>query len=183
VFPPDGKKVVTSGEVAVRIWDADSGKELRLLRQEEWEPKVLNSALFSDSGEPKFGLATFSPDGTKILAVCRGIFRIWDAESGKELQRSEGYGFGGPGDFAAFTPDGKKIVTTVYPLTWTPTTEGYTTSNGGWYRATPPPPEQPVQHEPQNWLQGIDKDAIRLDAMGSPFSGQSEHINELEEQP
>jgi len=73
-FSPDGKKVVTSGaDLTIRIWDAESGKELL-----KWEAPGQSAA--------------FSLDG-KIIAVCgsrpsqAAYIRIWDVESGKELQR------------------------------------------------------------------------------------------------
>jgi len=65
VFSPDGKKVATSSQDSTaRVWDAETGKELR---------KFDASSLF----------VSFSPDGKKI-SVSTGIF---DVESGKELQR------------------------------------------------------------------------------------------------
>ena len=54
--------------------------------------------------------AAFSPDGKKVVTACRdGIARIWDAESGKELQRLTGHA--GWVNSAAFSPDGDKVVT------------------------------------------------------------------------
>ena len=54
--------------------------------------------------------ATFSPDGKKVItASCDKTARIWDSETGRELQKlgrhkRDVY-------FAAFSPDGKKVVT------------------------------------------------------------------------
>jgi len=51
--------------------------------------------------------ASFSPDGKKIATTSYdSTVRIWDAESGKKLQKLTG-----GARSAAFSPDGKKIVT------------------------------------------------------------------------
>ena len=64
-FSPDGKKVMTTGnlfdDTLVRIWNIESGKELR-------------SLAFGS------GNAAFSPDGKKILTVGNGTAHIWDLE-------------------------------------------------------------------------------------------------------
>jgi len=55
--------------------------------------------------------AAFSPDGKKIVTISMGdnTARIWDADSGKELQRLEGDAY----QLLAvgFSPDGKRLVT------------------------------------------------------------------------
>lgn len=83
-FSPDGKRIITiEKDKAVRLWDADSGKELKNL---------------FELTEPVFGVF-FLPDGKKIVTVGMDdtldtwtarkniILRIWDADSGKELQQ------------------------------------------------------------------------------------------------
>jgi len=113
-FSPDGKKVVTaSKDKTARIWDAESGKELRKL---EGHTDEVNSA-------------SFSPDGKKIVtASWDGTARIWDAELGKELKKFSGrdsilsiirehplvlisgYEEQKSIRFASFSPDGNEIV-------------------------------------------------------------------------
>jgi len=66
VFSPDGTKVVTAGgDGFVRIWDAETGKELKALEKHAGSP---NSA-------------AFSPDGKRIITSNNNVARIWDANS------------------------------------------------------------------------------------------------------
>jgi hypothetical protein len=94
-FSPDGKQVVTAGRDGIaRIWDAESGIELR---------RFTGHAGWINS-------AAFSPDGKKIVTGSGdGTVRIWDAESGMELRQLTGHA--GTVNFATFSPDGKKVVT------------------------------------------------------------------------
>ena len=81
-FSPDSKQVVTVGaDYTIRIWDADSGKELRrwdLTRHDGFHPF---STLFSSDGKKIVALDGITKE--KITA------RIWDVESGKELPKLE----------------------------------------------------------------------------------------------
>ena len=71
-FSPDGKRIVTaSWDKTVRLWDAESGKQI---------------------GEPLTGhtgpvrSAAFSPDGKRIVTASEDrTARLWDAESGKQI--------------------------------------------------------------------------------------------------
>ena len=137
LFSPDAKKVITSGlDGTVRLWDVETGWELRKL--EEHTGKTISVALSPDgkrivtanvdkiarirsvdSGEELHKLeahtdtvlfANFSPDGKKIVtASADKTSRIWDVESGKELQKLEGHT--NAVHYATFSTDGKKIAT------------------------------------------------------------------------
>ena len=103
-FSPDGKKIVTGSEDStVRIWNTESGKELRKM-------VGLGGIVYS---------VAFSPDGKKIVTGSGhkdSSVRIWDAELGRELKNFKtGYAFS-----VAFSPDGKRIVTGGVPIasTW-----------------------------------------------------------------
>ena len=109
VFSPDGKKFATAHRDGIaRIWDAESTEVILELRGHVgWNISVDSVA--------------FSPDGTKIVTSAANDYtaRIWDAGSGKELQRLEGY-TNVPTDrayplidfyYAMFSRDGKNVLT------------------------------------------------------------------------
>ena len=105
----DGKKVVTKESTTdggstpppnIVLREADSGRELHLL---------------VPSGETIHTFAAFSPDSKKIVMVFgwRGsnssTAQVWNAESGKLLHTLSHVGNASD---AAFSPDGKTIITT-----------------------------------------------------------------------
>jgi len=139
VWSHDGKRVGTVGmDGTVRVWNAETGKELRKLKA---DTMGTSSVSFSLTGEtiaminPLPERAAFIqiwdvesgkelqrsldyaskslfdvfPHLTKKLATGHVTVRIWDADSGKELQQIGGRTEGG--GFSIFSPDGKKIVT------------------------------------------------------------------------
>jgi WD40 repeat protein len=92
-FSPDGQKVITrSDDGTTSIRDTESGKEIYKLK---WDTDF-------------FGTIIFSPDGQKIvtgrLELKDHSIGIWDADTGKELQKFEGA-------YGRFSPDKTKFVT------------------------------------------------------------------------
>jgi len=173
-FSPDGKKVVTASTGytenehsiclvgSVRIWDVESGKELRNFTFADYvgdatfspggkkiativgmeiiglERNFIARIFDIESGSANFGrelrtlagaedFVMFSLDGTKIITGGEGHTAVvWDAESGKELQRLQGnpdsradvgnyfvslVSYDPKVSSATFSPDGKRVVT------------------------------------------------------------------------
>jgi WD40 repeat protein len=94
-FSPDGTKILTSSDdTNARIWNAATGKPLKVLVASN----TLNDAAFSPSGAE---VVTASEDGKAV---------IWDAASGSPVLTLREPG-GAPMLSAAFSPDGAEVVT------------------------------------------------------------------------
>jgi WD40 repeat protein len=94
---PDGKRLVTAaGDGILRLWDLETGKEVRRL-----------------TGGPRGQVlrAAFSPDGTKLATVGwdRGV-GLWDLTSGRDLSGGDDTRRGAVLALA-LSPDGKRLAT------------------------------------------------------------------------
>ncbi|MGA9770538.1 MAG: caspase family protein [Blastocatellia bacterium] len=128
-----GRMVLTAGDQTARLWDAETGKEIRTFRGHS---KTIVSAVFSPDEqliltagyddtarlwdastgreirkfeEPLFDVksAAFSPDGRWILARCLNDARLLDRETGREIRRFQAPGL----NSVAISADGKLILT------------------------------------------------------------------------
>jgi WD40 repeat protein/tRNA A-37 threonylcarbamoyl transferase component Bud32 len=136
-FSPDGARVVTASyDKTVRIWDAATGREIRLPIA---NADGVTSAAFSPDGRrfvtgsvdmsarvwdavtgqamtvlmghaDRLTTAVFSPDGLLVLTASRDkTARVWDALTGRQIMVMSGHAEGV--NSAAFSPDGRSVVT------------------------------------------------------------------------
>jgi len=122
LFSPDGSKIAThDSDETVRIWDVQSGRELRKLEGEtgDFLSDGKKFATLSGDNIPIWEVSTgkklatikgeinilFSPDGKKMVTHedQRDILWVWDSDSGKKLFESRGVPY-------AFSPDSKRLV-------------------------------------------------------------------------
>ena len=137
-FFPDGKRLITaSGDGTARIWDADAGKELLVLKTDHFNNSLAlskdgkrvavgsgNTKLTiwdADAGKEAFLLdigysaerAAFAPDGS-LVAVCSGgvnDITLWDGAGGASKGAIVVRGSGNVTSNLIFSPDGKWLVT------------------------------------------------------------------------
>ncbi len=87
-WSPDGRQVASSGEDCVlKIWDPDSGKEIRTLR--------------GHSGKVRW--LAWSTDGRQLASAGEDSIKVWNVSTGKELRTLAGHS--GAITSAAWSPD------------------------------------------------------------------------------
>jgi len=101
-YSPDGGSIVAgSSGNEVREWDAATGRQLLSFEAAQGAParNVLETRV----------AVVFSPDGTKLLTGAKMLAQLWDARTGRELQRFVGHTY--PIRSVAFSPDGRRVLT------------------------------------------------------------------------
>lgn len=137
-FFPDGRRVLTSSERGLAVFDLESGRELerfgaawtlavaispdgqRLAWEESdgtlrlWDAAAMRELASSGGGTRRRGLKAgcrFSPEGSRLVAVTAdNSLRTWDARDGASLALLSGHARDILG--FAFTADGSRIATT-----------------------------------------------------------------------
>jgi WD40 repeat protein len=138
VFSNDGRQILTGDKNGqVEVWNASTGHKMRVLGKPgpavndvEFNKSGSKFVTASDSGVvtvwnarsyrqvrsinacPSPSTASFSPDGSKIVVACgNGGAPVFATATGQQLTVLEGANVGEVNS-AAFSPDGKSIVTT-----------------------------------------------------------------------
>jgi WD40 repeat protein len=100
----DGKRLLGSGTNGVWLWDTGTGKELLKVPASSWDRDDGYRG-----GRDSRVRAALAPDG-KTVAVATGVgFRLWDADTGKEVTAAGGH-FDGIASIA-FAPAGDQVLT------------------------------------------------------------------------
>jgi WD40 repeat protein len=96
---PDGRRVATaSKDQSIRVWDTETGRELRILKGKIWAWTRT---------------VAFSPDGRRIVTGAEDFDpRVYDTETGEELLALKGHA--APITTVAFSPDGRRIASAGY---------------------------------------------------------------------
>ncbi|MDR1174301.1 MAG: WD40 repeat domain-containing protein [Treponema sp.] len=93
-YSPDGRRIATgSKDNTVKIWDVESGREIRTLSGHTNSVRA----------------AGYSPDGRRIVSGSLDTSaKIWNAETGQEIRTLSGHSGGIRS--VAYSPDGRRIV-------------------------------------------------------------------------
>src|SRR5205085_8416291 len=97
-YSPDGKRLATASGDTVKIWDAQTGKE------------IVSIPWFAEGFSPGVLGVAFSPDGNRLAGArpgSKGEVKIWDAQTGQELLSIEKQF--PPSQAVAFSPDGARV--------------------------------------------------------------------------
>ncbi|MEA2205462.1 MAG: hypothetical protein QOE77_2238 [Blastocatellia bacterium] len=125
-FSPTNPNIIVTGsdDGSVRVWD--TAKSEQVLAKPRGQSSTVSSAAFSPHFDP-------NPDAQHnsyvVLSGYDGMLRIWDAHNGVTLT-PQSYAHYARISYAAFSPDGKSIVTTSVDKTakvWNLTETGLTT--------------------------------------------------------
>jgi RNA polymerase sigma factor (sigma-70 family) len=108
-FTPDGSSLASTGwDHAVRLWDAATGRQVRLFTAEAGQGDPYNASRW-------FSCVAFSPDGRRLACGEHAAnwpsstLRVWDTASGKLVCKVPGKQDGIPS--VAFGRDGKVLAT------------------------------------------------------------------------
>ncbi|MHA1529998.1 MAG: nSTAND1 domain-containing NTPase, partial [Alphaproteobacteria bacterium] len=104
VFSPDERHVLTvTPDGKARLWEVRTATEIAVLHGDYASPINFHDAQFVN-------VASFSPDGSRVVVAAGPTAGIWDVSDGEEIAVLRGHD--GNINDAAFSPDGKHVITT-----------------------------------------------------------------------
>ncbi|MFP3042600.1 caspase family protein [Treponema primitia] len=121
-YSPDGSRIISGSDRDVKIWDAETGRELRTIAASGRGYSADGKRIFSSSGSVYdiesgrnlmnlSGIGAYSvtvnSDGTRLLFGSVKDISEWDAATGRKLRELSGHTEGVSS--AAYSPDGKRI--------------------------------------------------------------------------
>jgi WD40 repeat protein len=122
-FSADGKRLATSAQGDLKLWDVAIGQELVTLL----EPR---------KGARGAGAFAFSPDGKHLAASVDGALRLWDAVSGQEIRTLMESRPNQDVRCMAFSTDGKRLAGVIREYAGKLRTDGSTDTVREWDTAT-----------------------------------------------
>jgi WD40 repeat protein len=95
----------------IRLWDTNTGKELRQINQPELSRRLNGYFLLviNDAVGPEMRALAFSPDSKRIASAAGATVRLWEAATGKEIHLLESH-WRAPSAIV-LSPDGKTLLT------------------------------------------------------------------------
>ena len=104
VFAPYGKVLASKGmDGVIRLWEVETGKQVRTLGASAQTNQGMMLALYGMGG------LAYSPDGKTLASGGDNTFRLWQADSGKEIRLGNGHQ--GAVGSVSFLADGKTLMT------------------------------------------------------------------------
>lgn len=111
VYSPDGSRIATVAQGTIQLWDSEDGTEILTIPVHLPEEIVFNGekSLCFNVDKMQINTVFFSPNGKRLVSASNDeTVRIWDANTGKELNRLIGHNE--QVKSASFNPNGLTII-------------------------------------------------------------------------